>query len=152
MTVNGYFGAMAETTSNAGFFKISDCHTYGRFKPSAKLTIRQILPLGVILVDFLGCKYSRRGGWWGDCSFRVWSEEMSLFFPLYCLKLAKDIRSSISPIWLDCSIGVHLNFPLRKHEKLNILLPQFFCVYTSQLLIDTYSSFCAITGGEIFFA
>ena len=28
----------------------------GRFKPSAKLTIRQILPVGVILVDFLGCK------------------------------------------------------------------------------------------------
>ena len=43
----------------------------GRFKPSAKLTIRQILPVGVILVDFLGCKYSWWGGWWGDCSFRI---------------------------------------------------------------------------------
>ena len=28
----------------------------GRFKPSAKLMMRQILPVGVILVDFLGCK------------------------------------------------------------------------------------------------
>ena len=42
---------------HAGFFKISDYHTSGRFKPSAKLMIRQILPVGVILVDFLGCKY-----------------------------------------------------------------------------------------------
>ena len=41
---------------HAGFFKISDYHTSGRFKPSAKLMIRQILPVGVILVDFLGCK------------------------------------------------------------------------------------------------
>ena len=41
---------------HAGFFKISDYHTSGRFKPSAKQTIRQILPVGVILVDFLGCK------------------------------------------------------------------------------------------------
>ena len=40
----------------ARFFKISDYHTSGRFKPSAKLMIRQILPVGVILVDFLGCK------------------------------------------------------------------------------------------------
>ena len=40
---------------HAGFFKISDYHTSGRFKPSAKQTIRQI-PVGVILVDFLGCK------------------------------------------------------------------------------------------------
>ena len=31
---------------HAGFFKISDYHTSGRFKPSAKLTIRQILPVG----------------------------------------------------------------------------------------------------------
>ena len=37
---------------HAGFFKISDYHTSGRFKPSAKLMIRQILPVGVILVDF----------------------------------------------------------------------------------------------------
>ena len=36
------------------------------------------------------------------------------------------IRSSISPIWLDCSIRVYLNFALRKHEKLNNPLPQFF--------------------------
>ena len=41
---------------HAGFFKISYYHTSGRFKPSAKLMIRQILPVGVILVDFLGCK------------------------------------------------------------------------------------------------
>ena len=41
---------------HAGFFKISDYHTSGRFKPSAKLMIRQILPVRVILVDFLGCK------------------------------------------------------------------------------------------------
>ena len=41
---------------HAGFFKISDYHTSGRFKPSAKLMIRQILPVGVILVNFLGCK------------------------------------------------------------------------------------------------
>ena len=39
------------------FFKISDYHTCDRFKPLAKLTIRQIRPVGVILVDFLGCKY-----------------------------------------------------------------------------------------------
>ena len=56
---------------HAGFFKISDYHTSGRFKPSAKQTIRQILPVGVILVDFFGCKQARRGGWWGDCSFRI---------------------------------------------------------------------------------
>ena len=36
------------------------------------------------------------------------------------------IRSSISPIWLQCSIRVYLNFALRKHGKLNNLLPQFF--------------------------
>ena len=41
---------------HAGFFKISDNHTSGRFKPSAKLMIRQILSVRVILVDFLGCK------------------------------------------------------------------------------------------------
>ena len=40
----------------AGFFKISDYRTSGRFKPSAKLMMRQILPVGVILVDFLECK------------------------------------------------------------------------------------------------
>ena len=63
------------------------------------------------------------------------------------------IRSSISPIWLDCSIRVYLNFALRKHEKLNNLLPQiFFCVYTSRYLIDTYCSFCVRAGGENFFA
>ena len=58
MTVYGYFGTMAETALKiyARFFKISDYHTSGRFKPSAKLMIRQILPVGVILVDFLGCK------------------------------------------------------------------------------------------------
>ena len=61
-------------------------------------------------------------------------------------------RSSISPIRLDCSIRVYLNFALRKQEKLNNLLPQFFCVYTNRHLIDTYSSFCVIAGGEIFFA
>ena len=61
-------------------------------------------------------------------------------------------RSSISPIRLDCSIRVYLNFALRKHEKLNNLLPQFFCVYTNRHLIDTYSSFCVVAGGEIFFA
>ena len=60
-------------------------------------------------------------------------------------------RSSISPIRLDCSIRVYLNFALRKQEKLNNLLPQFFCVYTNRHLIDTYSSFCVIAGGEIFF-
>ena len=60
------------------------------------------------------------------------------------------IRSSISPIRLDCSIRVYLNFALRKQEKLNNLLPQFFCVYTNRHLIDTYSSFCVIAGGEIF--
>ena len=59
-------------------------------------------------------------------------------------------RSSISPIRLDCSIRVYLNFALRKQEKLNNLLPQFFCVYTSRHQIDTYSSFCAIAGGQIF--
>ena len=36
------------------------------------------------------------------------------------------IRSSISPIWHDCSIRVYLDFALRKQEKLNNLLPQFF--------------------------
>ena len=41
---------------HAAFFKISDYHTSGRFKPSAKQAIRQILPVGVIQVDFLGCK------------------------------------------------------------------------------------------------
>ena len=56
---------------HAGFFKISDYHTSGRFKSSAKLMIRQILPVGVILVYFLGCKQSRWGKWWGDCSFRI---------------------------------------------------------------------------------
>ena len=61
-------------------------------------------------------------------------------------------RSSISSIRLDCSIRVYLNFALRKQEKLNNLLPQFFCVYTNRHLIDTYSSFCVIAGGEIFFA
>ena len=60
-------------------------------------------------------------------------------------------RSSISPIRLDCSIRVYLNFALRKQEKLNNLLPQFCCLYTSRHLIDTYSSFCVIAGGEIFF-
>ena len=39
------------------------------FKPAAKLKMTQILPVGVMLKDFLGCKYSRWGGWWGDCSF-----------------------------------------------------------------------------------
>ena len=61
-------------------------------------------------------------------------------------------RSSISPIRLDCSIRVYLNFALRKQEKLNNLLPQFFCVYTNRHLIDTYSSFCVIAGGEIVIA
>ena len=64
-------------------------------------------------------------------------------------------RSSISPIRLDCSIRVYLNFALRKQEKLNNLLPQFFCVNTNRHLIDTYSgysSFCVIAGGGIFFA
>ena len=38
---------------HAGFFKISVYHVSGKFKPSAKLTIRQILPVGgVIVVDF----------------------------------------------------------------------------------------------------
>ena len=37
---------------HAEFFKISNYHTSGRFKPSAKLMIRQILPVGVILVVF----------------------------------------------------------------------------------------------------
>ena len=46
------------------------------------------------------------------------------------------IRSSISPIWLDCSIRVYLNFAL--------------CDYTSRHLIDTYSSFCVVEGGDIF--
>ena len=59
-------------------------------------------------------------------------------------------HSSISPIWLDCSIRVYLNFALRKYEKLNNLLPQFFCDYTSRHLIDTYSSFCVVEGGDIF--
>ena len=61
------------------------------------------------------------------------------------------IHSLISPIWLDCSIRVYLNFALRKHEKLNNLLPQFFCVYTRRHLPDTYSSFCVIARGEFFF-
>ena len=60
------------------------------------------------------------------------------------------IRSSISPIWLDCSIRVYLNFALRKHEKLNNFLLQFSCVYTNRNLIDVYSSFRVIAGGEIF--
>ena len=60
-------------------------------------------------------------------------------------------RSSISPIQLDCSIRLYLNFALCKQEKLNNLLPQFCCVYTNRHLIDTHSSFCVITGGEIFF-
>ena len=149
MTVYGYFGTMAERASKytRDFSKFpSIIRASSRFKPSAKLTIRQILPVGVILVDFLGCKYSRWGGWWGDCSFRVWSKEMSLFsFILletgeryFQLEAHCRIRSPISPIWLDCSIRVYLNFALRKHEKLNNLLPQFFCVYTSRHLIDTY--------------
>ena len=61
-------------------------------------------------------------------------------------------RSSISPIWLDCSIRVYLNFALGKHEKLNNLLPQFFCFFTSRYLIDTYSSFCVIAGEMRFFS
>ena len=61
-------------------------------------------------------------------------------------------RSSISPVWFDCCIWVYLNFALRKHEKLNKLLPQFFCVYVSGHLTDTYSSFSVIAGGEIFFS
>ena len=36
-------------------------------------------------------------------------------------------------------------------KKLNNLLPHFFCVYTNRHLIDTYSSFCVIVGGEFFF-
>ena len=59
-------------------------------------------------------------------------------------------RSSISPIRLDCSIRVYLNFALRKHEKLNNFLLQFSCVYTNRNLIDVYSSFRVIAGGEIF--
>ena len=62
------------------------------------------------------------------------------------------IRSSISPIRPDCSIRVYLNFALREQEKLNNLLPQFFCVYANRHPIDTYSSFCVIAVGEIFFA
>ena len=61
-------------------------------------------------------------------------------------------RSSISPVWLDCCIWVYLNFALRKHEKLNKLLPQFVCVYISGHLTDTYSSFSVIAGGEILFS
>ena len=61
------------------------------------------------------------------------------------------IRSSISPIWLDCSIRVYLNFARRKQEKLNNLLPQFFCVYTNRHLIDTYSSFFASSCSASFF-
>ena len=142
MTVYGYFGTMAEITSKytRGFSKLSDYHTYGRFKQSAKLTIRQILPVGVIPVDFLGYKYLRCGGWWGDCSFRVWSKDMSLFFPLYCLETGERyiqleahcrIRSSISPIWLDCSIRVYLNLALRKQEKLKISSHNFLCLHKS---------------------
>ena len=61
------------------------------------------------------------------------------------------IRSSISPIRLDCSFRAYLNFALRKQKKLNNLLPHFFCVYTNRHLIDTYSSFFVIAVGEIFF-
>ena len=61
------------------------------------------------------------------------------------------IRSSISPIWLDCSIRVYLNFALRKHEKLNNLLPQFFCLHRPTSARYLFILLCE-AGGEIFFA
>ena len=68
MTVYGHFGTMAETVLKytRDFCKISVYHTSGKFKPSAKLTERQILPVGGDTGGkFLGCKQSRWGGWGG---------------------------------------------------------------------------------------
>ena len=61
------------------------------------------------------------------------------------------IRSSISPIWLDCSIRVYLDFALRKHGKQNNLLLQYFCVYTSRHPELIPILICVRTGGENFF-
>ena len=61
------------------------------------------------------------------------------------------IRSSISPIWLDCSIRVYLDFALRKHGKLNNLLPQFLlCLHKPTSWIDTYIDLCENRGWEFF--
>ena len=61
------------------------------------------------------------------------------------------IRSSISPIWLDCSIRVYLDFALRKHGKLNNPLPQFLlCLHKPTSWIDTYIDLCENRGWEFF--
>ena len=76
---------------------------------------------------------------WVSFSFRISIQRKELKKTIACGN--SRTRSSISPIRLDCSIRVYLNFALRKQEKLNNLLPQLFCVYTNRHLIDTYSSF-----------
>ena len=61
------------------------------------------------------------------------------------------IRSSISPVWLDCSIRVYLDFALRKHGKLNNPLPQFLlCLHKPTSWIDTYIDLCENRGWELF--
>ena len=75
----------------AGFFKVSVYHTSGRFKPSAKLTIRQILAVeGDSDKKIQGV--NNHGG--ADCGATVAfviEVKRCHSFPLYCLKLAKDI-------------------------------------------------------------
>ena len=62
-------------------------------------------------------------------------------------------RSSISPIWLDCSIRVYLNFAPRKHEKLNNLLPQVF-LFLHKPISNRYLFIllCDISGEMRFFS
>ena len=92
-----------------------------------------------------------------EASRVIYSCSFTGIFPFRYFNSTKGVKKnngewkkSISPIRLDCSIRAYLNFALRKQEKLNNFLPQFFCVYTNRHLIDTYSSFCVIAGGEIF--
>ena len=74
MTVEGYFGTMAETTSNysrdISKFPIIICTI--QIETIGKTDDETNPPRGGDSGRFfLGCKYSRWGGWRGDCSFRV---------------------------------------------------------------------------------
>ena len=76
---------------HAGFFKISIYLMSSKFIPSAELKKRQILPVWVIVVELLGC--NSHDGVDGGVTVAFVNEvkRCHCFFPLYCLKLAKDI-------------------------------------------------------------
>ena len=71
-----------------------------------------------------------------------------ILFPYF--NSTKGVKKTVASGKSRTHSSISPNFALRKYEKLNNLLPQFFCDYTSRHLIDTYSSFCVVEGGDIF--